>query len=117
VHNKVTRAEFENIDLPGWITSSKWLTDSSFCEWHGVTCNSVGEVTRLQMDSNRMYGIFAPEVQILKESLEVIDLYGNFFLLTEGDEGNSWIGQMSKLKKLFIGSTSFEYTGIPTFIG
>jgi Leucine-rich repeat (LRR) protein len=47
--------------------------------------------------------------------LQEIDLFNNLYLLAEGDAGNAWIGQMTNLQKLFLGSTSFEYDGIPPY--
>lgn len=68
------------------------------------------------MQNRRMFGIFAPEVQLLAETMEIIELFQNVYLVTEGDAGNSWIAQMTSLRRLFFGTTAFEYPGIPTFI-
>jgi hypothetical protein len=118
VHNKRTVDAFTDGEpLLGWISSSNWVTDSSYCTWYGISCNTEGAVSHIELPLNRMYGIFPPEVRLLKDTLEVIDLYSNTFLVAEGDAGNSWIAEMSSLRHLFFGATSFEYAGIPTFVG
>jgi hypothetical protein len=41
-----------------------------------------------------------------------IDLFDNF-VWNEGDEGNTWLGEMTSLQYLYYGNTYFEYDGIP----
>jgi hypothetical protein len=114
VSNKYTNLEFPNKKLDGWIQADGWMTDSSLCKWYGISCEN-NAVNKIELFENRMYGIFPPEVQLIAESVTVIDLYDNPFLSAEGDEGNSWIAQMVNLEQLYFGSTAFEYDGIPTF--
>ena len=115
VENKYTKAEFPDGDLPGWTNSGLWMTDSDFCNWFGITCEST-LVHSIVLDDNNMTGIFAPEVQLLAESLKELDLDGNTLLLSEGDDGNNWMSKMVNMEFLYLGSTSFEYYGVPTFI-
>jgi len=116
VSNKHTDNEFPNLTtLPGWITSNNWLTNSSYCTWYGIACKN-GLVDKIELFENRMYGTFAPEVQLLADSVTVIDLFDNFFLTTEGDAGNGWIAKMVNLVQLLFGSTSFEYPGVAPYI-
>jgi hypothetical protein len=115
VENKYTKIEFPVGQLQGWISSTGWMTNSSFCEWFGITC-SKNAVEKIQLPNNRMFGIFAPEVQLLADSLLTIDLYNNPFLLADGNAGNEWIAKMLRLEQLFVGTTAFEYDGIPTYI-
>ena len=118
VHNKYTLARFPELDtLPEWLTRDNWMSTANYCTWWGITCNNRGEITQLTLSANRLFGTFAPEVQHLARTLEEIELFNNFFLLTEGDAGNEWIGQMTNLKNLFFGTTSFEYDGVPSFLG
>lgn len=117
VPNKYTRMDIEDDDLRGWITSGNWITDTDYCNWYGLVCDdNTGLVTEILLFTNRMYGIFAPEVQFLADSLIKIDLFNNFYLFTDNDAGNAWIAEMVNLEELFFGTTSFEYPGIPTFI-
>jgi uncharacterized surface protein with fasciclin (FAS1) repeats len=118
VSNEFTDVQFPNLNpLPGWITSDGWVTDSDYCGWFGITCEGVVP-TLLELPNNRMFGIFAPEVQLIADTLEVLELFNNFFLTTidNGDAGNDWIAKMVNLRDLFFGTTSFQYPGIPTFI-
>lgn len=118
VQNKRTIKSFPTGEtLRGWITSDHWVTDSNYCIWYGIVCDTNGAVTEIQLNENRMFGIFPREISFLKDTLEVIDLFSNPFLVTEGDAGNSWIAEMTNLRHLFFGATSFEYPGVPTFIG
>jgi len=119
VMNEFTDVRFPNLDpLPGWLTTAGWVTDSSFCGWFGITCDGNGFPILLELPNNRMYGIFAPEVQLIADSLQVLELFNNFFLTTidDGDAGNDWIAKMVNLRFLFFGTTSFAYPGVPTFI-
>jgi hypothetical protein len=116
VQNKFTLAEFGPGPLPGWLTTRNWLTDTDYCTWHGLLCNSSGQVEAINLFQNRMYGIFAPEVQLLADTVLKIDLFDNFYLTAEGDAGNAWIAKMTNIDFLYFGTTSFEYNGIPTFI-
>jgi hypothetical protein len=102
--------------IPSWISSQNWATNNDYCSWYGITCTD-GLVTKIDLANNRLYGTWAPEVQMLKSSLQTIDLYNNFYLAADGDAGHSWIAQMTNLRELFYGTTSFEYNGIPTYIG
>ena len=86
------------------------------CSWYRVSCNDNGQVTHIQLDSNRLTGSLPPELAILKDSLQEIDLYNNL-IHNYGDEGNHWLGELTNIKKLFYGRTYFEYDGIPTVIG
>lgn len=116
VYNMWTLQDFPTLsDLPGWVTSTHWLTDRDKCDWHGVTCDSTGSVIALELFGNRMLGHFAPEVQFLAPSLQKIDLSDNPYLCAEGDGGHYWIGEMSNLRQLYLSKTAFEYHGIPTF--
>ena len=115
VPNKRTQEENLGAELPGWIDSTNWVsTTRSKCDWNGVEC-SKGSVSKLNLNSNRLYGVVAPELQLLS-NLEHIDFFNNYFLVSEGDEGNAWIGAMPQLRFLYFSGTSFEYEGIPAFL-
>ena len=118
-HNKYTLAHTDmydpNSDPAGWAVDDNWLEPSEhYCDWWGVICDSNQRVTQLQLSGNNMLGVFAPEVQHLRH-LEILELFNNFFLMTEGDSGNSWIAKMTSLKRFFVGTTSFEYDGVPPY--
>eukprot|EP00543_Licmophora_paradoxa_P005008 CAMPEP_0202444256 /NCGR_PEP_ID=MMETSP1360-20130828/3394_1 /ASSEMBLY_ACC=CAM_ASM_000848 /TAXON_ID=515479 /ORGANISM="Licmophora paradoxa, Strain CCMP2313" /LENGTH=680 /DNA_ID=CAMNT_0049060207 /DNA_START=73 /DNA_END=2115 /DNA_ORIENTATION=+ len=112
----VAFTQFSKDNLPGWRTNSSWVTSAGKCTWHGISCNG-NFVSQIQLPDNRLFGTFPAEVSLLSQTLETLDLYLNFYLVTEGDDGNRWIADLTSLRELFFGTTSFEYNGIPTFIG
>ena len=131
VHNKHTVSAFGlDFQLAGWTNTDGWLSVSTTavndqgvtvnvpvnkCNWHGITCDEQDRVVSVELFSNNLTGNFPPEIQHLGSTLQVIDVYDNQFLATEGDDGNDWMGKMPALRNLFFRSTSFEYHGIPTF--
>lgn len=91
--------------LPGWLSTRGWvgsnrtLSRADPCKgWHGITCDSQGKVTEIELAENLLTGHFPPEVVWLASdgsystgagNLNVIDLYKNGFLTNqEGD--NYW---------------------------
>lgn len=107
----------EDVALPGWFSNRGWLMRAGeVCDWHGITCDENNRVSKIELDTNGLTGSFPPEVAYLKDSLMYLDLYNNL-VHNKGDEGNSWLGELSNLEYLFFGTTSFEYDGVPTEIG
>lgn len=103
--------------VPGWFGKRGWVEDAgSMCEWYGIECNSDGFVEAIELATNGLTGVFPPEVTLLKDSLTRLDLYNNI-VHNKGDDGNAFLGELTNLKYLFYGFTSFEYPGIPTEIG
>lgn len=100
----------------GWIDESGWLVDADECGWYRISCNADGFVNKIELHENRLTGEFPPEVTLLKDSLEVIDLYQNP-VYNKGAQNNDWLGELTNLQKLFFGRTYFQYDGIPTAIG
>ena len=45
-----------------WVTSTKWLTDRPFDEWHGVITNSDGRVAELALFTNQLTGPIPAEL-------------------------------------------------------
>jgi hypothetical protein len=105
-----------NVALPTWFSNDGWLVRAEVCQWFGITCDEQNRVSKLELDTNGLTGTFPPEVQLLKDSLTYLDLYNNL-VHNKGDEGNSWLGQLTNLEYLYFGATSFEYNGVPTEIG
>lgn len=116
VENAYTQEIFGQGITRKWIDETGWMSSANECEWYRITCDVNGWVTKIELYSNRLTGSFPPEVALLDESLETIDLYQNF-LNNQGDSGNSFLGELKNLKELFIGLTYFEYDGIPSYIG
>mmetsp|Transcript_28743 Transcript_28743/g.61699 ORF Transcript_28743/g.61699 Transcript_28743/m.61699 type:complete len:546 (-) Transcript_28743:220-1857(-) len=118
------RSEWTNIHygpdvaLPGWYSSRGWLgsAEDVCSNWHGLTCNQQGRILKIELDTNGLTGAFPPETALLHETLNTIDLYNNM-VHNVGDEGNSFLGELTNLEYLYLGTTSFEYDGIPSAIG
>mmetsp|Transcript_7277 Transcript_7277/g.11499 ORF Transcript_7277/g.11499 Transcript_7277/m.11499 type:complete len:513 (-) Transcript_7277:804-2342(-) len=107
----------KDVAIPGWFSSRGWLGSAvDVCNWYGLTCNEEGRIQKIELDTNGLTGFLPPETAYLHESLNTIDLYNNL-LHNKGDEGNSFLGELTNLEYLFIGSTSFEYDGVPTVLG
>lgn len=106
-----------DVALPGWFSNRGWVQNADeVCNWYGVTCNDEMRVEKIELDTNGLTGSFPSEVALLKDSLKYLDLYNNL-VHNKDDEGNAWLGELVNIEKLFYGTTSFEYDGIPTEIG
>jgi Leucine-rich repeat (LRR) protein len=117
VRNAITDILF-GTDLSGWTVSSGWLQTASSggCDWYGVICNANGQVEKLNLPENELSGSIPPEIAYLHESLTYMDLY-NSVVHNVGDLGNSFLGELTTLKNLYLGDTYFEYAGIPSALG
>ena len=49
-------------DGPNWLRDDKWLSDAPVGEWHGVTTDSDGRVTVLDLRQNNLSGEIPPEL-------------------------------------------------------
>ena len=92
----------------GSLVKINWATDSDKSSWYGVTCNNDKEVVEIRIFQSLMFGLFPPEVELLADTLQVLDLRENYLLTTEFDVGNRWLAKMTKLRMLLVGRTSFE---------
>jgi hypothetical protein len=105
------------MDVLSWLNDRGWLTFDDECEWFGITCNAnTGLVEEIDLSNNILTGLFPPETQLLKDSLKVLDIYSNY-VFNVGDAGNAFLGELTNLEELYYGTTSFQYDGIPTYIG
>ena len=59
-----------------WTTNTKWSTNEPLASWHGVTTNSDGRVTELDLNGNGLDGTLPAELGDLSE-LEQLDLGSN----------------------------------------
>lgn len=107
-----------DVKLPGWYSSRGWMgTGEDVCSnWHGLTCNDQGRILKIELDTNGLTGSFPPETALLHETLTTIDLYNNM-VHNSGDKGNSFLGELTNLEHLYLGTTSFEYDGVPSALG
>ena len=51
-----------------WTVNDGWMGTASFneCTWHGLTCNSAGMVTRIEMSENGIWGNIPLEVSLFR---------------------------------------------------
>ena len=59
-----------------WKSNGNWLSEAHIGEWHGVTTDSGGFVTGLDLRSNRLSGEIPPELGSIPY-LQSLDLSGN----------------------------------------
>jgi Leucine-rich repeat (LRR) protein len=105
--------------VPGWFTARGWLGDSNLVctNWWGITCNSFGQVEKIELNENGLTGYLPPETALLHDSLKLIDLFKNM-IHNKGNLGNDFLGELTNLEYLFYGRTNFENdSGIPSAIG
>ena len=67
---------YEALGGTGWANGTNWGTDAPLSEWHGVTTDSEGWITEIDLSDNGLTGEIPPEIGRL-EHLEVLDLSGN----------------------------------------
>jgi len=109
--------EIAGADVPGWTNSDGWMdTNLDECQWHGLDCDSNDAVDSIELPSNGLTGHFAPEVQLLKDSLIRLDIFDNH-VYNPGHAFNAFLGELTNIQYLYYGFTNFEYEkGIPTEI-
>ena len=77
-------ALYEFADGSNWTNSGNWGTDRPLGEWHGITVDAQGRVTRLILTDNGLSGPIPPELGALTQ-LTTLDLRDN--ALTGADPG------------------------------
>jgi hypothetical protein len=65
-----------------WIFSEGWLSSDDICEWFSTStnptiCNDEGLLQRLELQNNNLLGDIPEEIQLLSESLLVLNLSQN----------------------------------------
>ena len=80
-----------------WLEKSNWITSGALSTWHGVTTDSQGRVTELNLTRNQLKGELPPELANLT-NLKVLALGGN--QLT--GEIPAWLGSLTNLKELYL---------------
>eukprot|EP00980_Cylindrotheca_fusiformis_P011857 scaffold2817_cov130-Cylindrotheca_fusiformis.AAC.12 len=91
---------FENLqEFPGWTSDDGWIENNvDPCNYHGIICDFSDQVTQIDLSSNRLTGIFPPEVKLLASDgpfstgagrLIQLDLSTNEFVFNNFD--TSWL--------------------------
>ena len=94
-----------------WTNNSNWLSKSPLGTWHGITLDSNGRVSNIQLFNNNLSGKLLPSIGNLT-ALTGISLH--FGLI--GDTIPASVGNLINLNNLDLGSNKFIGT-IPSTIG
>ena len=104
-------ALYNATDGANWTNNDSWLTNAPIGQWHGVTTDSEGRVTELNLTSNQLKGEIPPELASLT-NLKVLALGGNELTGPIPDE----LGSLANLVEMYLWDN--ELTGvIPTELG
>ena len=94
-----------------WTNNTNWLTNAPIGQWHGVTTDANGRVTKLYLQENVLSGQIPTELGSLS-NLENLVLWGNELTGTIPAE----LGNLVKLEQLYLWGN--ELTGeIPSGLG
>ena len=96
-------ALYNATDSGNWGNDANWLSDAPLGEWHGVTTNDEGRVTKLDLGNNGLIGEMPPELGSLSN---LISLYLDYNLLRE--EIPAELGNLSNLEYLDLGSNDLS---------
>lgn len=94
-----------------WKNSDGWLTDTTPCNWFGVTCDR-GSVTQLTLPDNNLSGSIPPEFGNLRK-LDLVDLYHNLFDGSIPPE----LGNLTNLTSLDLSYNTLLSGSIPPEMG
>ena len=94
---EVLEVFFDATGGPSWTNRTSWKTAAPLGEWHGVTADDDGRVTRLNLDSNGLTGPLPPVLKNLGKleslSLDWNDLIGPV---------PAWLGNLPDLRDLWL---------------
>ena len=96
-------ALYDATDGQNWAYHDNWLSNLPVGEWYGVTTDSVGSVTQLTLQGNRLEGEIPAQLGQLA-NLAVLDLQGNQL---EG-EIPAQLGQLANLRWLDLQGNRLE---------
>jgi len=96
-------AFFDATDGPNWKVNTNWKSNSPISTWAGVTVNSFGKATELNLPNNNVTGALPAGISDFDE-LTTLNLDTNS--LTGAIP--SQLGSLSKLQDLRLGNNNFE---------
>ena len=103
----VDRAELEALyngtGGDNWLENANWMTSGALSTWYGVTTDSQGRITELNLTRNQLKGELPPELANLT-NLEVLNLGGN--QLT--GEISAELGNLTNLERLSLGGNQLS---------
>jgi hypothetical protein len=104
-----------------WLVNDGWLDDGDECQWFDKSgarrglCGHTGDLKSLELDFNNLYGTLPPELGLLSNSLERINLHGGPSTFLRGSIPSEY-GYLTKMKAFLVRGN--QLTGqIPTEIG
>ena len=101
-HRAALAAFYHATGGPNWANSDKWLSDAPIGQWYGVTTDSGGRVTRLQLADNQLIGTMPIELSDLT-ALTALDLSRNQI----AGPLPPWLGELSNLLVLSLADNQF----------
>ena len=107
----VLEAFYEATGGAGWTNSDNWVTDAPLGEWHGISVDEDGRVTRVDIDDNNLHGFIPPELGSLAKL--------NVLLLRWNDLAGPipvQLGELSNLNTLWLNFNSLSGS-IPVELG
>eukprot|EP00934_Nitzschia_sp_Nitz4_P002906 Nitzschia sp. Nitz4//scaffold6_size259037//65754//69050//NITZ4_001056-RA/size259037-processed-gene-0.63-mRNA-1//-1//CDS//3329556839//2896//frame0 len=67
---------FDSCGGSNWASQDYWKTDTSICDWYGISCDESGSVTAIQLGGNQLTGTFPTAIYKLP-TLRSLKLYSN----------------------------------------
>ena len=92
---------YNALDGENWNNNANWLTELPIRQWHGVTNDASGRVTRLLLESNGLAGALPKELGSLS-NLKRLELANNYLT----GEIPRELGNLSDLETLLLGSNN-----------
>ncbi len=134
-NREILVALYKATDGDNWTNNTNWLSDEPLGDWHGVTTDDEGRVTRLALSINNLAGTIPADLGSLSEltvldldfneltgsiptelgslsELTMLELYGNDLSGAIPTE----LGSLSNLTRLSLGANELT-GGIPTELG
>ena len=94
-----------------WLEKANWMTSRALSTWYGVTTDSQGRITELNLTSNQLKGELPPQMANLA-NLEILALGENQLTGTVP----TWLSSLTNLQELYLWDN--KLTGpIPTELG
>ncbi len=96
-------ALYDACDGPNWAQKAGWKLTDNLENWYGITCNSAGEVTKIDLRKNRLKGTL-PEIWAAFPKCTTIR-FNNDATATAND--NELTGQLPQSMTTYVATTKF----------